>query len=629
MYYICQLKDGYMFACVDKGVYRVVNTGYPYPDTPYPADTMLRNMLKALGISTTVKHLDVPAMQVLLQPYANGEDIPADTLRNILTGKTDKPVSTTSAVFFRSKNIAVYYISNAKYCTCLRNIIRSGASVAEDEGNRFLELPNEAVFVLIHSKDESKLDGLRVVKRDTLQEFKQFNEGIKAYNILRDGVDFYEEIATGFESVFGKSVMFKPCVIRMNNHTYREAGTIVLGFIYNALALSLQDGNLAKLLSDVGRSIYKDYPDIKEPISLSNSSKTSLTCKTENHIYASVYRLCKFSPKTEEHLDRHVRSCLAFLYHRQTSSFNKLIDRYAVSKEVKKVVLLGNQSFDCMKDYRNSSNRYRDFVDLVLQQRRDMVRFDKEARILVSEFLGSNFTSYEQRLFQYVVVYSCMFRYSNSLLIDKSKAGYSTVNNWVDRVMPFMYENYKRKYLLGGFEFNNSSDFMRKEMSTTYAGKDRIDKGIIIPDLFRDLELDNFNGRQLTDDEILFLHAFMFLFDSDVKATQKGEGLYRIKMNKSFFSYRSRVKDNIITLPQSILPVLKEFMKIDLLFLASALSIEDFNTITEDGSVVLDARTISIGELLYVDGVLNNLSDKNFKMTVGEGYVSMIMYMEG
>ena len=354
-----------------------------------------------------------------------------------------------------------------------------------------------------------------------------------------------------------------------------------------------------------------------------------MTCKTENHIYASVYRLCKFSPKTEEHLDRHVRACLARLYYRQTSSFNELINEYTMDKEVKKVVLHGNQSFDCMKDYTNISNRYRDFVDLVLQQRQDMVRSANETRILISEFLGSNFTSYEQRLFQYFVVYSCMFRYNNKLPVDKRKMGYSVVNNWVDRVMPFMYENYKRKYLLGGFAFSNSSDFMKTEMSTTYAGKARISSGIIIPDLFRDLELDNFNGRQLTDDEILFLHAFMFFFGSDVKVAQKEEGLYRIKVYKSFFGCRSRVKDNVITLQESILPILKEFMKIDLLFLASSFSIEDFNTITEDGAILLDARTTSIGELLFVDGVLNSLSDKNFKMTVGEGYVSMIMYMKG
>ena len=66
-----------------------------------------------------------------------------------------------------------------------------------------------------------------------------------------------------------------------------------------------------------------------------------------------------------------------------------------------------------------------------------------------------------------------------------------------------------------------------------------------------------------------------------------------------------------------------------LLVAVTSFSISDYNSMTPDGFINLDERTISIGELLYLDGVVNSLIDKDFKMTVGESYVSMIMYMKG
>lgn len=630
MYYICQLKDGYMFACVDKGVYRVVNTGYPYPDTPYPADVMLRNMLKALGISTLVKKLDVVAMQSLFQPYVNGEDITESKMRKILTGKTDKPVSTTSAVFFRSRTITVYYISNAKYCTGIRNLIGSVAQVNNSHDDKFLELSDEGVFLLMHSSDESKVDGLRLVKRDTLREFKQFNEGIKQYNLFKDGIDFYEEVIAGFETVVGKTKYFRPCFIRMNNQSYREMGETILGYIFDALSFSWTD-DFVSLATEIGQSIYADYPNIKRVMTptLKSSRGSSLQNQTENYIYMKVYRHYKlFSPTTEVHLDRHVRSCLSRLYYRMASSFDRMIYSYILDKETKKIVLRGSKSFDCMRDYVNISNRFKDLVDLILQRRQDLIKYCDDTRIFIGDILGSNFTSYEQRLFQYVVIYTCLFKHSEITPVRR-EVRYSVETNWVDRVMPFIYENYRRKYLLGGFSFSNSSEFMRKNMATTSAGKNRITEGLIIPDLFKDLELDNFNGRQLTDDEILFLHAFIFFFDNDMKVAEKGAGVYRIKLYKPFFSYRNTSEDNVVTIPKSIQPVLKAFLKMSLLITASSFSVVDYNSMTPDGEVNLDERTISIGELLYSDGVLNSLTDKDFKMTVGESYVSMIMYTKG
>lgn len=635
MYYICQLKDGYMFACVDKGVYRVVNTGYPYPDTPYPADVMLRNMLKALGISTLVKKLDVVAMQSLFQPYINGEDITESKMRKILTGKTDKPASTTSTVFFRSKTITVYYISNAKYCTGIRNIIGSIARVNNSRDDKFLELLGEGVFLLMHSLDESKLDGLHLVKRDTLREFKQFNEGIKQYNLLEDGVEFYEEVITGFETVIGKTKYFNPCFIRMNNQSYREMGRTVLGYIYDALSFSWTE-DIVNLATEVGQSIYADYPNIKSVVAMTttmiSSGSTSLQNKTENYVYMKAYRHYKFSSTTEAHLDRHVRSYLSRLYYRMESSFTHMTYSYILDKETKKIVLRGSKSFNCMQDYVNRTNRFKDFIDFILQRRRDLIKYTDDTRIFIGDLLGSNFTSYEQRLFQYVMVYICLFKY-NEMQPMRREVGYLVETNWVDRVMPFIYENYKRKYLLGGFSFSNSSEFMKKQMATTSAGKNRITKGLIIPDLFRDLELDNFNGRQLTDDEILFLHAFIFFFDNDMKVAEKGEGVYRVKLYKPFFSFRNssdmKSEDTIVTIPESIKPVLKAFLKMSLLVTVTSFSISDYNSMTSDGFINLDERTISIGELLYLDGVVNSLTDKDFKMTVGESYVSMIMYMKG
>lgn len=630
MYYICQLKDGYMFACVDKGVYRVVNTGYPYPDTPYPADVMLRNMLKALGISTLVKKLDVVAMQSLFQPYVNGEDITENKMRKILTGKTDKPVSTTSAVFFRSRTITVYYISNAKYCTGIRNLIGSVAQVNNSHDDKFLELSDEGIFLLMHSLDESKVDGLRLVKRGTLREFEQFNDGIKQHNLLKDGIDFYEEVITGFETVMGKTKYFNPCFIRMNNQSYREMGETILGYIFDALSFSWTD-DFVSLATEVGQSIYADYPNIKRVMTptLKSSRGSSLQNQTENYIYMKVYRHYKlFSPTTEAHLDRHVRSCLSRLYYRMASSFDRMIYSYILDKETKKIEMRGSKSFDCMRDYVNISNRFKDLIDLILQRRQDLIKYKDDTRIFIGDLLGTNFTSYEQRLFQYVVFYTCLFKHSEITPVRR-EVGYSVETNWVDRVMPFIYENYKRKYLLGGFSFSNSSEFMKKQMATTSAGENRISKGLIIPDLFRDLELDNFNGRQLTDDEILFLHAFIFFFNNDMKVAEKGAGVYRIKLYKPFFSYRNTSEDNVVTIPKSIQPVLKAFLKMSLLVTASSFSIVDYNSMTPDGNINLDERTISIGELLYSDGVLNSLTDKDFKMTIGESYVSMIMYTKG
>lgn len=616
MYFICQLKDGYMLSCVERGIYRVVNTGYPYPDTPYPADVMIRNMLKALGISTVVKDLDIPALQVLLRPYAGGVDISADTLRQIITGKAEKKVSTTASIFFRSKSIVVYFVKNAKYNSCVSNYIGDT-----------LKLGDEDIFIFSHDTDKTFRD-MDLVTRESLQEFSMFNSGIKEYNTIHEGIEFYESWYVGVEN--RKPVApFEAFVVRMGNRSYREMGEIIVGYLLNCLPLHANSSETIDMLRTVSKLFYGI--DILSFADVDLLKRYTIVNNFEMQMYLFAILHCHCNTVTSKKLETIARRFVTKVY--WMAGFNT--SRFMCSYSIKKtgVSLIGLQSLSCLRDMNGGTVSYRNMVDLILRTMfsarvSEKVAKDKSdmyTEIAIGGMLGSNFTSYEERLLQYITAYKMLFDKD----IPLRGVGCEIKKNWVDKFLSYFYENYQRRFIMGGFDFDNSTEFAMHKLNIRFTSREAVVNGLCVPNLFKELKLDNFNGRQLTEEEIIFISAFMFYIDSTVLAAEKGEGIYKVRLYKTFFTDKKKVKDSVVKIPSSVHPLIYTFMKMYLLYSAASLTVTPDGQFTPDGDYDLSKGNISLGKSLFVDGVVNSLSDDNFKMTIGDSYASMIMYMKG
>ena len=105
MDFICQVQDGYMLARESKNNYILVNTGYPYPNTPQSNFEMLRTLiLNEKGVSHSVEwYRDNYSgfKEYVMDCHKNGHIITLTDILNSMTYESRKhfPVTTPVAIY--------------------------------------------------------------------------------------------------------------------------------------------------------------------------------------------------------------------------------------------------------------------------------------------------------------------------------------------------------------------------------------------------------------------------------------------------------------------------------------------------------------------------------------------------
>lgn len=119
MEFICQLKDGYMFAKVGKDKYAVVHTGYPYPDTIQSSQVRLSEVISDLGIKSSPKYTKytVEYLISLMTPYFGSDMLFSEEILRILLQTGDTSIiagikKSRISVFFDCSFFTIYYVEN-------------------------------------------------------------------------------------------------------------------------------------------------------------------------------------------------------------------------------------------------------------------------------------------------------------------------------------------------------------------------------------------------------------------------------------------------------------------------------------------------------------------------------------
>lgn len=123
MKYICQLTDGYMLAQIFPLAYKVVRTGYPYPDTPLPSNVMLEHLKKKINVSDPDDRYTIKYLIKVLTPYFESDRLLTDKMlkeiieTGILGSKSVLSKNEVCSVFFDCKFFSIYYVE------CIENSV--------------------------------------------------------------------------------------------------------------------------------------------------------------------------------------------------------------------------------------------------------------------------------------------------------------------------------------------------------------------------------------------------------------------------------------------------------------------------------------------------------------------------
>lgn len=112
MEFICQLRNGYMLA-EENNEYKIVRTGYPYPDTRLSSQEMLNELVKKLGIEKTDFEITISLLADRLQPiFDNGIVFNKKAFKKVLedTVRNERAIKGyIYSVFFSSSLFSIYY----------------------------------------------------------------------------------------------------------------------------------------------------------------------------------------------------------------------------------------------------------------------------------------------------------------------------------------------------------------------------------------------------------------------------------------------------------------------------------------------------------------------------------------
>lgn len=124
MFYICQLRDGFMLAQEKRGMYKVVETGYPYMDTNLPSQTMLNSLLRHFNIYDSAKVRTIEELADALKPvFGLDKAMTANELKSILAyGILPFEVEDSLYKVFDCKYFEIYQVYGYRTKEVLRDL---------------------------------------------------------------------------------------------------------------------------------------------------------------------------------------------------------------------------------------------------------------------------------------------------------------------------------------------------------------------------------------------------------------------------------------------------------------------------------------------------------------------------
>lgn len=585
MKWICQLVNGRMLAMTEKDVFQVIQTGYPYPDTAQPSADMFYDLMIYLGIPREKRgKYSLQKLQFVLRGIEPNTDIQKEDLRKLLTGEKPSAPECYASIFFSSNDCCIYAFFNMhllkdKY---IRGIfVSSLGAITKDD-----------VFFLVHQKS-AKIERIcKMVPRESLKDFKLFDDCIRTRNSLGWGTAEFEKLYSYF-----KPVKFETYKLRADRDLLNIYIPCFFEFLSNifGLADSLYSRNF-DILDEVCSALYgKNFFEDSEILKRTEPTKDDFNL----FLFWSAYKL-NISEEMNKKLVSAIKSYLSELgllydFHRG------FIAGYKITGD--SLVLMCKKDFLSVAEDGVISSPYKKEISFIIDNFKLLdVKLGRQKRINLGGMLGSNFTSYEKRLFQFMVVY-------DSIDKDRFKEVYTLpcveYKDWLLRLLSCLYDNFKRRFLFGEFGINDIKGLICNYFSI----KDEMEKlSVYVPELFKDLQLDNFNGRQLSEDEIVFLVSFLFFTIGSKRMVTIEDGFYEVAYIKYFF-YRPDIPWVVgnIHIDYSLRNVLRTFMKMKLI-------VDSYKILicSEQGSCHY------LGDYLFKERCIDRLSDNDFKIKSGK-----------
>lgn len=604
--YFCQLKDGFVLRSIAKDIYKVIHTGYPYPDTKYSTSEAF-----SLFLGKELDSSQISALQDRLIA-CNGKSLTIGTLRNMLNDQLERKSSCHYSIFFRSDSLLVYFIE----CPSLSkdSIVRNIALQRGIENEDFLAVITSVGYeVCLHDNE---------VPKEQFGLFEVFNSYFRSKNPKQFGVSFYESLFRYLE----KDDKVKEVSIRGIKVDYENLDTafnIIKGGLFASVKLCNTLNNSLFVVDDVCKKIYGDgCIDLSTNYSRPSQTYASSECIAMSHLYLN----CSLDEGTKRDIEESLKCYIAtVLWESYENAGRKFTKGYRVVNDGVEIVI--DRCIMGAEYFRKSSSPYKDFIEFML------VNFPKTR---VSEFfiedkneqvglidirgiLGSTFTGYEDRLFQFLVVYFSLFENG---LSDESAISYTVVDKWELKFLSFMFENFNRRLLMNGLSFTDYMRYFNVQISVKHT-KNQPESELHIPNLLWELKLDQYDGRQFSLDEIVFLMGMttrlwrMVSFKAD-----EVEKIHTLKLTVQYFNGRQELYDPSTRIQEDMLDALRTWFKIALLATSYNLQSDQLGVLRKYG----DPRFL--GEKLFTKGYINRLKDRDFEMKIFKNDITVSTVIE-
>lgn len=615
MKYICQLKESFMLAMIDKETFRVVKTGYPYPDTKKPSAEMLRDLLRYLKVDKSIADkFDLEKLWLLLRDHPLTLDISKDDLRSAIIGKRDDKVKSEcyGSIFMRCKTVALYFIYNASASTnhYIRGLVERKGVVADD------------ILCIVSVPNKWIEDSLKLVSREEAPGFKEFNRGIQIQNSLGLGVEFHETLFR-YAPVSNMILSSYPHTFNLGMNLIRSQIDMLITYLIRCLGIEIVPKDILNCANEISIKLYGKI------VFSSDQEFAHVLSPLRSYWFAlwSKIFLMETDEDTHKKLEKLLRTCISACAYELHSTKGYIKDYDIIDDNV---TLVCSDTIVCTCDLGKTSYNYKDYVNALLRLKgKSQVHLYKSANskaaVSLGGTLGSNFTSYEKRLFQFFAMCGVMFDVDFPSSMDFS---YKLIEDWVSRFMPFIYENFNRRFMMGAFSFKDLKALPYKCFNMGVSFFDMLGHPLFIPDLFKQLKLDNFNDRQLTDDEVLFLLVFILLFYARLYVEKGKDDKHIETYDLSIFCvgpYHPTEEDRDIKIESSIQPVLKEFIKMYMLAEACKLREDDGEPA---GLFGVDPR-FSLGGYLFVKKGIDRVTDEDFSISFDKDHIRAELVFRG
>ena len=593
MKWICQLVNGRMLAMVSKDTFQVLRTGYPYPDTEKPSAEMFCCLMIYLGIPKEKREkYDLKRLQFVLRGIEPYTDISKEELRQLLTGEKSSIPECSASIFFNSNDFCIYAIFNMQNLRSryVRGLFRGD----------LLGVTKDDVFFIMIKKDERIEKECRMVPRESVKEFELFDRCIKASNSLSWGTVEFEKLYSYFEL---------KCTEMYTLRSERNLMGIFIPSFFNGLSYSfgLKRRIYARnfdILNEVCTGLYGEN-FFKNPANSRNGS--DIDDEFDLYLFWNAYKL-NISKEMNRKLASAIKTYLYELSLTQGCAAGFISDCSVVNDAV---IIDCKEDFLPITDVDYTKGYYKRTVSFMFDNFNLFdVKVGKQKQIKFRGILGSNFTSYEKRLFQFLIVCDAVDEYRFEELYQAPCTEYK---DWQVRFLSCMYESFKRRFLFGEFGTSDIKDFVNANLSLRGYLSTQI---LYVPDLFKALRLDNFNGRQLSEDEIVFLLAFVFFLRNDKRMSEVEDGVYEVTLCEPFFNRDFGISDVIkdTNIEKGLRKALRTYVKMNLI-------VDSYLIRTYDKQ----GRYYYLEDYFFKERGIDKLSDSDFNVRISKTNIKLTL----